>query len=51
MGAWQHMERHFRALLASVEYIGRPADACPAVASHHVHAEQQAEILRQAYGA
>ncbi|MGB9080773.1 MAG: 2-oxoglutarate dehydrogenase E1 component, partial [Desulfuromonadaceae bacterium] len=41
MGAWQYMEWHFRSISASVGYIGRPADACPAVGSHHVHAEQQ----------
>ena len=52
MGAWQYMERHFRDLAVTVEYIGRPADACPAVGSHHVHAEQpeqQAEILQDAF--
>ena len=49
MGAWHYMERHFRELSASVGYIGRPADACPAVGSHHIHAEQQAEILRRAF--
>ncbi len=49
MGAWQHMDRHFRNLSAPVGYIGRPADACPAVGSHHVHAEQQAEILSRAF--
>ncbi len=49
MGAWHYMERHFRELSASVGYIGRPADACPAVGSHHIHAEQQAEILNRAF--
>ena len=49
MGAWQYMERYFRELSASVEYIGRPADSCPAVWSHHIHAEQQADILNRAY--
>ena len=47
--AWQYMERHFRDLSASVGYIGRPADSCPAVGSHHIHAEQQAEILSRAF--
>jgi 2-oxoglutarate dehydrogenase E1 component len=49
MGAWQHMDRYFRNISASVGYIGRQADACPAVGSHHVHAEQQAEILKRAF--
>lgn len=49
MGAWHYMERHFRVLSASVGYIGRPADSCPAVGSHHIHAEQQEEILRKAF--
>lgn len=49
MGAWHYMERHFKDLSASVVYIGRPADPCPAVGSHHIHAEQQAEILSRAF--
>ncbi|MBV5338590.1 MAG: 2-oxoglutarate dehydrogenase E1 component [Deltaproteobacteria bacterium] len=49
MGAWYYMERYFRNISASLLYIGRPADSCPAVGSHHIHAEQQAEILRAAF--
>ena len=49
MGAWYYVERHFKDLSVSVGYVGRPADACPAVGSHHVHAEQQAEILSMAF--
>ncbi|HXE98558.1 MAG TPA: 2-oxoglutarate dehydrogenase E1 component [Dongiaceae bacterium] len=49
MGAWYYMERHFRDLPAYVAYIGRPADSCPAVGSHHIHAEQQKEILNRAF--
>ncbi|MDD2308997.1 MAG: 2-oxoglutarate dehydrogenase E1 component [Desulfuromonadaceae bacterium] len=49
MGAWHYMERRFKNISASVLYIGRPADPCPAVGSHHIHAEQQAEILRAAF--
>jgi len=49
MGAWHYMERKFRELSVSVSYIGRPADSCPAVASHHIHAEQQKEILNKAF--
>ena len=49
MGAWHHMERHFKVLSTPVEYVGRPADSCPAVGSHHLHAEQQAEILQRVF--
>ncbi len=49
MGAWHYMERHFNMLSVSVEYIGRPEDSCPAVGSHHVHAEQQDDILRKVF--
>jgi 2-oxoglutarate dehydrogenase E1 component len=49
MGAWYFIERHFKNISASVGYIGRPADACTAVGSHHIHAEQQAEILNQVF--
>jgi 2-oxoglutarate dehydrogenase E1 component len=49
MGAWQYMERCLRTLAIPVSYIGRPADACPAVGSHHLHAEQQGEILASAF--
>ncbi len=49
MGAWHYMDRHFREMSALVGYIGRPADSCPAVGSHHIHAEQQAEILSRVF--
>lgn len=49
MGAWFYMERQFKSLSASIEYVGRPEDSCPAVGSHHVHAEQQMEILKQVF--
>lgn len=49
MGAWHHMEREFRAFPVAVEYIGRPADSCPAVGSHHLHAVQQEEIIKRAF--
>jgi 2-oxoglutarate dehydrogenase E1 component len=49
MGAWQFIERNFRELSASITFIGRPADACPAVGSHHIHVEQQADIMRRAF--
>jgi 2-oxoglutarate dehydrogenase E1 component len=49
MGAWQYIERHFRYLSAPIGYIGRLADSCTAVGSHHIHAEQQAEIMNRAF--
>lgn len=49
MGAWQYMERNFKNISTLIGYIGRPADPCPAVSSHHIHAEQQAEILSRAF--
>ena len=49
MGAWYYMERFFRSISASVGYVGRPEDSCPAVGSHHIHAEQQAEIMSKAF--
>lgn len=49
MGAWHYMERNFRGMSANLEYIGRAADACSAVGSHHIHAEQQAEIISAAF--
>lgn len=49
MGAWHYMARNFTGLSAPVTYIGRPADACPAVGSHHLHAEQQQDILERAF--
>ncbi len=51
MGAWQHIERNFKHLSITIEYIGRAEDSCPAVGSHHIHAEQQAEILKKAFSA
>jgi 2-oxoglutarate dehydrogenase E1 component len=49
MGAWSFMENYFNKMAVHVTYIGRPADCCPAVGSHHVHTEQQAEILQNAF--
>lgn len=49
MGAWEYMERHFKDMSILVGYIGRQADACPATGLHHIHAEQQTEILRKVF--
>ena len=49
MGAWYHVERFFREISMVVRYIGRPANSCPAVGSHNIHAEQQTEIIARAF--
>jgi 2-oxoglutarate dehydrogenase E1 component len=49
MGAWQYIERQFTGMSVAIGCIARPEDCCPAVGSHHIHAEQQADILRRAY--
>ena len=49
MGAWRHIELNFRTLSTAIRYIGRQADSCPAVGSHHIHAEQQSAILNMAF--
>lgn len=49
MGAWSYLAGLFRKIPISADYIGRPADSCPAVGSHHVHADQQAAIINQAF--
>ncbi|MEI6704267.1 MAG: 2-oxoglutarate dehydrogenase E1 component, partial [Deltaproteobacteria bacterium] len=48
MGPWRYLTRLFQEMPISVSYIGRPADSCPAVGSHHIHAEQQAAIINEA---
>ncbi|MDD2366154.1 MAG: 2-oxoglutarate dehydrogenase E1 component [Desulfuromonadaceae bacterium] len=49
MGAWYFVERQFRKLSVTLNYIGRAADSCPAVGSHHINAEQQIEIIGKAF--
>ena len=49
MGAWQYIERQFNGMSVTIGCIARPEDCCPAVGSHHIHAEQQADILRRAF--
>jgi len=49
MGSWRHMSLLFQKIPISVSYIGRPADSCPAVGSHHIHSEQQAAIISEAF--
>jgi 2-oxoglutarate dehydrogenase E1 component len=45
MGAWQYIRPGLAERCRSLRYIGRTADACPAVGSHHLHLEQQALII------
>ena len=49
MGAWQHVRFPLAELCGSIHFVGRPADSCPAVGSHHIHLEQQAEIIHKAF--
>jgi len=49
MGAWQHLRARLVELCGSIRFVGRPADACPAVGSHHLHQQQQAEIITRAF--
>jgi 2-oxoglutarate dehydrogenase E1 component len=49
MGAWQHLRLKLIELCGSICFVGRPADSCPAVGSHHLHQIQQAEIIMRAF--
>jgi 2-oxoglutarate dehydrogenase E1 component len=49
MGSWQYMRHQFEIMSIAISYVGRLEDACPAVGSHHLHLEQQAEILNKAF--
>jgi 2-oxoglutarate dehydrogenase E1 component len=49
MGAWQHLRQRLVEVCGSIRFVGRPADSCPAVGSHHLHQQQQAEIVTRAF--
>jgi 2-oxoglutarate dehydrogenase E1 component len=49
MGAWQHLRPRLAELCGFIRFIGRPADSCPAVGSHHIHLQQQEEIITRAF--
>lgn len=51
MGAWSLLRPKLAEQFGNIRYIGRPEDCCPAVASHHQHAEEQAAIIRAAFDA
>ena len=48
MGGWRFMRPLLEELTGPLRYIGREADSCPAVGSHHLHNEQQQAILTAA---
>jgi 2-oxoglutarate dehydrogenase E1 component len=49
MGAWQHIRQELAGRCGALRFVGRPADSCPAVGSHHLHVEQQAAIINSAF--
>jgi 2-oxoglutarate dehydrogenase E1 component len=49
MGAWHHLRSRLVGLCGSIRFVGRPADSCPAVGSHHLHQQQQAGIVARAF--
>ena len=51
MGAWSYLRQKLAEQLGNIRYVGRPEDSCPAVASHHQHAEEQGAIIRAAFDA
>lgn len=50
MGAWRFVRPLLEELTGPLRYIGREAEGCPAVGSHHLHDEQQQAILTAACG-
>ncbi|HEY3306861.1 MAG TPA: 2-oxoglutarate dehydrogenase E1 component [Desulfuromonadaceae bacterium] len=48
MGAWPFLRQDL-INLCGIKFIGRPADNCPAVASHHRHADEQMVIISAAF--
>lgn len=51
MGAWSFLRPKLSEQFETIRYIGRPEDSCPAVASHHLHAQEQALIIKAAFDA
>jgi len=49
MGAWHYLQRRFEEMSIPVSYVGRPAEACPAVGSHRLHLQQQADVVKRAF--
>ncbi|MFA7059330.1 MAG: 2-oxoglutarate dehydrogenase E1 component [Pedobacter sp.] len=51
MGAWSYLRPKLIEQFGNIRYVGRPEDSCPAVASHHKHAEEQTAIINAAFDA
>lgn len=51
MGAWNYLRPKLIEQFGNIRYVGRPEDSCPAVASHHKHAEEQTAIISAAFDA
>ncbi|HEY4745596.1 MAG TPA: 2-oxoglutarate dehydrogenase E1 component [Desulfuromonadaceae bacterium] len=49
MGAWSFLRPVLSERRPGIRCIARPADCCPAVGSHHLHAEEQAALVRAAF--
>jgi 2-oxoglutarate dehydrogenase E1 component len=49
MGAWPYLRHRLAGRIPSIGYVGRPEDCCTAVGSHHLHAEEQASIVEEAF--
>lgn len=52
-GAWYSMKHHLESCLQpgqTLSYAGRKAAAAPAVGYHHLHEEQQANVVKEALG-
>jgi len=49
MGAWSYLRQPLEKIIGLFHFVGRPADSCPAVGSHHLHLQQQAEIISRAF--
>jgi 2-oxoglutarate dehydrogenase E1 component len=48
MGAWTFVEPRLRARGYEVRYVGRDASASPATGSHHIHDQEQKELVAAA---
>lgn len=49
MGGWHYIQPLMQECCGNIQFIGRPADSCPAVGSHHLHSEQQKNIINKAF--
>ena len=49
MGAWPFLSRKLTDLCGVIHFVGRQEDCCPAVGSHQLHLQQQADLINRAY--